>query len=57
MAVELGRTSMPEDETVDLLLALHDECSAPALKKEKSINEFVNRCLLIRPSCECSGHQ
>ena len=42
----LRRVGIGEEEAADLLLALHDECSAPALKKEKQINDFVRLCPL-----------
>jgi hypothetical protein len=41
----LQRFGLHDEEMIDLLLALHDECSNPVLKKEKQINDFVNQCL------------
>jgi hypothetical protein len=36
---------LQQDALYDLLLAVFDECSQPALKKEKAISDFVTRCM------------
>ena len=47
--------SLREEVLNDLLVGIYDECNAPALKKDKTLADFVDTCACRLPRRPLGG--